>query len=68
MDTLEQHTCVRDGIHRVSGGVKVGMDAVSGPQMGPQEAEITVFAGSLTVRPDMTVVCDGRRTAAHRGE
>ena len=45
MDTLEQHTCVRDGIHRVSGGVKVGMDAALGPQMRPQEAEITVFAG-----------------------
>jgi hypothetical protein len=39
-DSPEQHTCVRDGIHRAFTCAKPGMDAVWGPQMGPQAAEI----------------------------
>jgi hypothetical protein len=31
-----KHTCVRDGVHSASTGVKPGVGAVLGPQMGPQ--------------------------------
>lgn len=43
---------MQDGIHKVSTDVKPDIDAVWGPQIGPQAAEIPVVIGSLTVRPD----------------
>jgi hypothetical protein len=65
---MDHYTDVQHGIRRVWANGKRGIGMVWRAANGMQKPESPVFKPTLTVRPDMTVVCEARTGKVKRSD